>query len=247
MKFHELCELFPPMVGEEYEALVKSMENNGLQEPIILYQCEILDGCNRYRACIDAKVAPRYEEFKGTDEEALAFVIVENLDRRHLTPSQLSCVGAKIATIPHGGDRKSDQSANLRLDAIAQADAGEKLSVSARICRRHARTASGYPRAGAAHGRPAAGADSSALPPAAICPLAAPIGAELDIRAPPIKSTAANWACHTAIVSKTITATIPWRISNFPAALPILCHRTFPGGFFARVRAVAARAVGNKA
>jgi ParB-like chromosome segregation protein Spo0J len=116
-----------------YEALVKSMENNGLQEPIVTYQDAILDGCNRYRACIDAKVAPRYEEFKGTDEEALAFVIVENLDRRHLTPSQLACVGAKIATMKRGSPGLSQIGQLAHLD---QSEAAEKLSVSARSIKR---------------------------------------------------------------------------------------------------------------
>lgn len=60
-----------------------------------------------------------------------------NLHRRHLTESQRAMAAAKIATATHGGDRKSDQAANLPLDIphVSQAKAAELLNVSERTVR----------------------------------------------------------------------------------------------------------------
>ena len=53
MKFHEYAGLFPLLTGEEFDALVADIEKNGLIEPVWLYEGKILDGRNRYRACLD--------------------------------------------------------------------------------------------------------------------------------------------------------------------------------------------------
>lgn len=55
-----------------------------------------------------------------------------NLKRRHLSESQRAMVAAKLATISHGGDRRSDQAANL---PVGQAQAAELLNVSERTVR----------------------------------------------------------------------------------------------------------------
>jgi hypothetical protein len=41
-------------------------------------------------------------------------------------------VADKLATLKHGGDRKSDQAANLRLDIPTQAEAAKLLNISER-------------------------------------------------------------------------------------------------------------------
>lgn len=55
-----------------------------------------------------------------------------NLHRRHLKEGQRATVAAKLANITNGGDRRSDQSANLHSGAVSQADAAEMLNVSTR-------------------------------------------------------------------------------------------------------------------
>jgi N6-adenosine-specific RNA methylase IME4 len=52
-----------------------------------------------------------------------------NLKRRHLSESQRAMVAAKLATFKHGGDRRSDQAANLQVD---RASAAKLLHVSER-------------------------------------------------------------------------------------------------------------------
>lgn len=86
MDFHRFADIFPLLAGPEYDELVSDIRVSGLIEPIVTYEDKILDGRNRYRACRDACVEPRFISFDGDD--ALAFVISLNLRRRHLNESQ---------------------------------------------------------------------------------------------------------------------------------------------------------------
>jgi hypothetical protein len=72
---------------------------------------------------------PRFEEFAGDDP--LGYVVSLNLKRRHLSETQRAMIAAKIETLKHGGDRKSDQDANLHLD-ISRDDAARIMKVSPR-------------------------------------------------------------------------------------------------------------------
>ena len=80
---HPLCTLFPRLEGDAFDALVADIRANGLREPIILLDDMILDGGNRYRACLESGVKASFEQYRG--DNAAAFVISRNLHRRHLT------------------------------------------------------------------------------------------------------------------------------------------------------------------
>ena len=88
MDFHEIANIFPLMDGPEFAALVDDIKQNGLIEPIITYENKIVDGRNRYRACVDAGVAPRFEVWRPNGMTLTKWVISKNLVRRHLTSSQ---------------------------------------------------------------------------------------------------------------------------------------------------------------
>lgn len=130
MKFHPYSEIFPLIEGAEFDALVADIKTFGLREKIWLYDDKILDGRNRFLACKKAGVEPEFRTYRGTESGALALVVSSNINRRHLTESQRAMVAARIATLRHGGDRKSDQGANLHLETIAAA--AEKFDVSPR-------------------------------------------------------------------------------------------------------------------
>ena len=127
VEFHSIAGILPLIEGKEFDALVADINAHGLREPIILFRGQILDGRNRYRACMAAGVEPRFRDFDGDDP--LAFVLSMNLHRRHLTESQRGMVVARLETLKHGGDRKEVQDANLHLDRRALASL---LNVSAR-------------------------------------------------------------------------------------------------------------------
>jgi ParB-like chromosome segregation protein Spo0J len=53
MQSHELAECFPLIAGNEFAELVASIRARGQHEPITLFNGLILDGRNRYRACLE--------------------------------------------------------------------------------------------------------------------------------------------------------------------------------------------------
>lgn len=97
MEYHESANLFPLMEGDEFNALVEDIKAHGLIEPIILFNNQILDGRNRYRACILSGTEPIFKEYNGT-QSAYDFVISENLVRRHLSTSQR--IGLALKLLP---------------------------------------------------------------------------------------------------------------------------------------------------
>jgi len=49
--FHPLAEVFPLLEGHEFQALIDDIAAHGVREAVWLYDGQILDGRNRYRAC----------------------------------------------------------------------------------------------------------------------------------------------------------------------------------------------------
>lgn len=94
MRFHALANLFPLLEGREFDELVADIKTNGLHEPIWIYQGEILDGRNRYRACIAGGVEVRTREYMG--DSPVAFVWSLNGTRRQLNKSQLAMIAVKM-------------------------------------------------------------------------------------------------------------------------------------------------------
>lgn len=92
LQFHPLCAMFPRMGEAEFAALRDDIKSNGLLTPITLYEGMILDGGNRYRACLDAGVEPRFDNFDGSD--VVTFVLSSNFHRRHLSPGQQATIVA---------------------------------------------------------------------------------------------------------------------------------------------------------
>jgi hypothetical protein len=133
IEFHDIASVFPMMPEKDLSNLVSDIKKNGLQNKIILYESKILDGRNRYRACIIAGVNPEFCEYNGSDP--VRYNISLNLIRRHLNQSQRSVVASKIAiTKEHGGDRRSDQVANMQHE-ITVSEAAKIFNVSERMIR----------------------------------------------------------------------------------------------------------------
>lgn len=79
-------------------------------------------------------VEPNLRTWDGAGS-LVAFVVSLNLHRRHLDESQRALVAKRIATLSHGGDRRSDQAASLPVETVTQAEAAELLNVSERSIR----------------------------------------------------------------------------------------------------------------
>jgi ParB-like chromosome segregation protein Spo0J len=91
-ELHPLCTLFPRVTGAEFAALVTDIRDNGLRQPIVLHDGMILDGGNRYRACIEAGIEPSFVEFGGGN--LVSFVLSANLHRRHMSAAQQAAIVA---------------------------------------------------------------------------------------------------------------------------------------------------------
>lgn len=129
----DLFPLLPESTGSDVRPdtitlaeLADSISDNGLQQPIMLFNGFLLDGRNRRTACVlSSKVQDiphddyfiQVADFLGTSEEADELVLTLNVDRRDLTPGQRAFVAVGYADLyegRHGGDRKSeDQGANF--------------------------------------------------------------------------------------------------------------------------------------
>lgn len=132
IRWHPYAELFPWIDGPAYEELKADIAKNGVLEPIVFLDGAVLDGRNRYMAARDLGIEYPRVEYRGDDP--LGFVISLNLKRRHLSESQRGMVASKLAKMDHGGDRRSDQAANLPVGPT-QAEAARLLNVSERTLR----------------------------------------------------------------------------------------------------------------
>ena len=91
-----------------------------------VYQGMILDGRNRYLACQEAGVEPKFLAYEGDDDAALAFVISLNVNRRHMDASQRAMAAADLSTL-----RQGQKKANAQICA-SQSDNADLLNVSRR-------------------------------------------------------------------------------------------------------------------
>lgn len=88
MEFHPIANVFPLIEGDGYRSLVEDIRKHGLLEPVTLYEGKILDGRNRYRACMEAGAAVRSQDWQGEGGSPAEFVWSKNAERRQLSASQ---------------------------------------------------------------------------------------------------------------------------------------------------------------
>ena len=94
MEAHKFADVFPMIEGNELEVLKTDIQEHGLLNPIVLYEDKILDGRNRFKACNEIGIEPKFETYKGN--KPLEFVISLNLKRRHLTQSQAGVIALSV-------------------------------------------------------------------------------------------------------------------------------------------------------
>lgn len=123
LEYHEYANIFPMITGNEFEEFKKDISKNGLRDPIWIYDDKILDGRNRYKACKETGVEPRFSEYEGNNP--LSFVVSLNLQRRHLDTSQRSMVAGKLASM-----RQGTRTDIVEISTMSQTEAANQLNVS---------------------------------------------------------------------------------------------------------------------
>jgi ParB-like chromosome segregation protein Spo0J/gas vesicle protein len=94
-EIHPLALAFPRMTDEEVKALADDINKNGLLRPVIIHKGAILDGVNRAFACVNAGVKLR-TELLADGVDPVAFVVAQNIRRRHLSATQRAVIAAKL-------------------------------------------------------------------------------------------------------------------------------------------------------
>jgi hypothetical protein len=130
VEFHPLADAFPLMEGADFDQLVKDIDSNGQNHPVVRFEGKILDGRNRYRACQRLGIKVKIEEYDGPDP--VAFVVSENIARRHLTTAQRAIVAEKLATAMRGGykGQKSKVSSETEGKDTTVGEAAKAMDVS---------------------------------------------------------------------------------------------------------------------
>lgn len=130
IQFHPLADIFPLIQGKEFVDLKQDIRENGLREPIVLFDGQILDGRNRFRACQEVGEQAQFIDYEGDDPAA--YVISLNLRRRHLNESQRGAVAAKLANLTKSDAASIGHGATANLQSQTRAAAAEMLNVSER-------------------------------------------------------------------------------------------------------------------
>jgi polyhydroxyalkanoate synthesis regulator phasin len=124
LEAHPLADLFPIIPAAELAELARDIKANGLQHPIVLFEGRVLDGRHRLDCCERVGVKPKFVTYKGDD--AVGYVVSLNMRRRHLDAGQRAMIAAQIASMEHGGDRRSDKPTSR----TTRAEAAAALNVS---------------------------------------------------------------------------------------------------------------------
>lgn len=141
IKWHPYSDLFPWMDDATFEELKADIAKNGVLEPVVFLDGQILDGRNRYMAARDLGIEYPRVEYRGDDP--LGYVISLNLKRRHLSESQRAMSASKIENLPVGANQHTaiaapsqDQIAdtfNVSVDSIQRAKKVREIGVPALV------------------------------------------------------------------------------------------------------------------
>lgn len=127
---HELAELFPLLEGTEYETFKEDIRQNGLREPILVYNGQIVDGRNRYRACKDLNIL--FTACAWDEQGSLAdFVASKNIHRRHLNESVRAIIGARLKSF-YEKDAQERMLAGKAADPMANLPQGTSRDLAAK-------------------------------------------------------------------------------------------------------------------
>lgn len=118
-KNHPAADAFPMMDEGRYGELLADIRENGQREPITLCDGMILDGRNRYRACVEAGIEPITRDYEG---DPWAFAWSLNGARRDLEATVRALIfkrceegsekwAKRLAKIAEEGKRKKSEAA----------------------------------------------------------------------------------------------------------------------------------------
>jgi len=122
MKKHKF-NIFPAAKAEDYNRLRDDIRDNGYdsKQPIIIYEGEVLDGWNRWTACLELKINPPTRQFDGDESEAIGLVMRTN-KRRNLNSGQWATIAVEAEDIMAELARHVEKERRIRIAAARNDD-----------------------------------------------------------------------------------------------------------------------------
>jgi len=99
LKFHEVCTLFPEMDPDEKRAMLEDIRQNGVRIPVWVWKDQVIDGRHRFICCQELGIECPTQEYTGTEDQIVSFVMSLNASRRHLSSSQRAAVACQAMSI----------------------------------------------------------------------------------------------------------------------------------------------------
>lgn len=96
--FHPLTELIPTRADRD--RLVMDIAQNGVRDPVFLYETKVIEGRMRYQACLDAGVQPQFKDWVLLNVKGAP---IEWMVRRHIeqhNPDELDRIRLVAALLP---------------------------------------------------------------------------------------------------------------------------------------------------
>ncbi len=125
MKKHRF-NIFPEASQEDFDRLVEDIKNKGYDHkfPVVLFEMEILDGWNRFRACEKLGVQCPKVTFTGSESEAIDYMMRTN-KRRNLNKGQWATIAVEANELMAGIARMTEQE-RRKLQAETQRNKGQR-------------------------------------------------------------------------------------------------------------------------
>lgn len=133
MNIHPVADLFPMLTDEELDVLAEDIQANGLRNPIVTYEGQVLDGRNRLAACERIGVEPTFVEYEG--DSPVAFIVSQNMQRRDLDPNQKACIALELLPPLQEESRKRRAAVLVQNGSVPPAleERGEAIEHAARM------------------------------------------------------------------------------------------------------------------
>lgn len=114
MDVHPAANIFPMMADDELNDLASDIKANGLMHPIVTDESGLLiDGRNRLKACQIAGVEPKFTKLNSADP--VAFILSNNIARRHMTKGQRAMAVAMIYPEPEANTGRARSKNGLEI------------------------------------------------------------------------------------------------------------------------------------